>query len=129
ALHRRSRAMGSLRVRRRGRDPARAQPPRRLFGCPGSSHAGAGMIENVLASRYASPEIVEIWDPATKVKLERRLWVTVMEAQKELGVAIPDGAVEDYRGVIDQVDLASISERERILRHDVKARLEEFNSR
>ncbi len=86
------------------------------------------MIENVLASRYASPEIVEIWDPATKVKLERRLWVTVMEAQKELGVAIPDGAVEDYRGVIDQVDLTSISERERILRHDVKARLEEFNS-
>src|SRR5690606_29804101 len=86
------------------------------------------MIENVLASRYASHEIVEIWDPATKVKLERRLWVTVMEAQKELGVAIPDGAVEDYRGVIDQVDLTSISERERILRHDVKARLEEFNS-
>ncbi len=29
--------------------------------------------------------------------------------------------------VVDDVDLASISARERVLRHDVKARIEEFN--
>ena len=86
------------------------------------------MIENVLASRYASPEMVELWDPATKVRLERELWVTVMEIQRDLGLRFPDGAIDAYRRVIDQVDLQSIAERERKLRHDVKARLEEFNS-
>lgn len=86
------------------------------------------MIENVLAGRYASPEMVEVWDPVTKVKLERELWVTVLEVQRELGLDVDDGAVAAYRAVVDQVDLESIARRERRLRHDVKARLEEFNS-
>ncbi len=86
------------------------------------------MIENVLASRYASPEMIEVWDPASKVRLERELWVTVMEIQRDLGLSIPDGAIDAYRRIVDQVDLSSISERERKLRHDVKARLEEFNA-
>ncbi len=43
-------------------------------------------------------------------------------------IDVPDGAVEDYETVIDQVDLASIAARERITRHDVKARIEEFNA-
>ena len=34
----------------------------------------------------------------------------------------------DYEAVIDQVDLASIAARERVTRHDVKARIEEFNA-
>ena len=40
----------------------------------------------------------------------------------------PDGVVEDYERVVDQVDLASIAARERITRHDVKARIEEFSA-
>ena len=58
--------------------------------------------------------------------MERELWIAVMEAQRHLGVDIPDGVVEDYRAVVDQVDLASIRERELVTRHDVKARIEEF---
>jgi adenylosuccinate lyase len=85
------------------------------------------MIENVLASRYASPEMVELWSPVTKVRLERELWVTVMEVQQDLGLPFPEGAIDAYRRVIDRIDLESIAERERVLRHDVKARLEEFN--
>ena len=34
--------------------------------------------------------------------------------------------VDDYRAVIEQVDLESIAARERVTRHDVKARIEEF---
>jgi adenylosuccinate lyase len=34
--------------------------------------------------------------------------------------------VEAYEAVVDQVDLASIEARERVSRHDVKARIEEF---
>lgn len=81
---------------------------------------------NVLASRYASPEIARIWSPEHKIVLERRLWIAVLKAQRDLGVETPDGAIEAYEAVVDQVDLASIAERERVTRHDVKARIEEF---
>ncbi|MDQ0378414.1 adenylosuccinate lyase [Amycolatopsis thermophila] len=85
-------------------------------------------IPNVLAGRYASPELVSLWSLENKVKLERELWIAVLRAQRELGVEVPDGVVEDYERVLDQVDLASIAERERVTRHDVKARIEEFNA-
>jgi adenylosuccinate lyase len=83
-------------------------------------------IPNVLATRYASPEMVGIWSPEAKVVLERRLWISVLTAQRELGVDVPDGVVEAYEGVVDQVDLESIARREKTTRHDVKARIEEF---
>jgi adenylosuccinate lyase len=83
-------------------------------------------MENVLASRYASRPMAELWSPEAKVVMERELWIAVMEAQRELGVDIPDGVIEDHRAVVDQVDLSSIRERERVTRHDVKARIEEF---
>jgi adenylosuccinate lyase len=85
-------------------------------------------IPNVLANRYASDELVRLWSPEHKVVLERQLWVAVLEAQRDLGVDVPDGVVEDYRAVVDRVDLASIAARERVTRHDVKARIEEFSA-
>ncbi|CAN5564431.1 adenylosuccinate lyase [soil metagenome] len=85
-------------------------------------------IPNVLASRYASAEMVSIWSPEAKIVEERRLWLAVLTAQAELGVAVPSGAVADYERVLGDVDLASIAARERVTRHDVKARIEEFNA-
>jgi adenylosuccinate lyase len=85
-------------------------------------------LPDVLASRYASEPMVELWSPEAKVRLERELWVAVMAAQRDLGVPIPAEAVDDYRAVIDAVDLDSIDARERVTRHDVKARLEEFSA-
>lgn len=81
---------------------------------------------NVLAHRYASPEIARLWSPEHKIVLERQLWIAVLKAQRDLGVETPDGVVEAYEAVVDQVDLASIAEREKVTRHDVKARIEEF---
>ena len=60
--------------------------------------------------------------------MERRLWLAVLRAQRDLGIALPDGVVEAYERVLDQVDLASIAARERVTRHDVKARIEEFSA-
>ncbi|MFC4005509.1 adenylosuccinate lyase [Prauserella oleivorans] len=85
-------------------------------------------IPNVLAGRYASPELVALWSPEHKVKLERELWLAVLKAQNELGVEVPDGVIADYERVLDEVDLGSIAARERVTRHDVKARIEEFNA-
>jgi len=84
------------------------------------------VVPNVLAARYASAQMAHIWSPGNKVILERRLWIAVLRAQQQLGVAVPDEAIADYERVVDQVDLASIAAREQVTRHDVKARIEEF---
>jgi adenylosuccinate lyase len=84
-------------------------------------------IDNVLASRYASTSMVELWAPESKIYLERQLWIAVMRAQQELGVAIPAGVPEKYETVMNTINLESIAERERVTKHDVKARIEEFN--
>ncbi len=83
-------------------------------------------MENILAGRYASRPMVDLWTPEAKVVMERELWIAVMESQRALGVDIPDGVVDDHRAVVDRVDLDSIRDRERVTRHDVKARIEEF---
>lgn len=84
------------------------------------------MIPNILATRYASPQMVEIWSAENKVVSERRLWLAVLEAQTDLGIDLPGGVIDDYRNVMDTVDLESIARRELVTRHDVKARIEEF---
>ncbi len=85
-------------------------------------------LPNVLAARYATPEMAELWSPTTKIVLERHLWIAVLRAQAELGVEVAPGVIEAYEAIVDEVDLDSIEARERVTRHDVKARIEEFSA-
>jgi adenylosuccinate lyase len=86
------------------------------------------VIPDVLAQRYASAAMAALWAPEHRIAAERRLWLAVLDAQADLGIDIPDGVITDYARVIDEIDLASIAQRERVTRHDVKARIEEFNA-
>jgi adenylosuccinate lyase len=99
-------------------------------GAPGSAAPAesAPVMADVLATRYASPAMARIWSAQNKVQAERRLWVAVMRAQREQGLDIPESVLSDYEAVVTHVDLSSIARRERVTRHDVKARLEEFNA-
>ncbi|HSC86918.1 MAG TPA: adenylosuccinate lyase, partial [Polyangiaceae bacterium] len=83
-------------------------------------------VPNVLATRYASGAMARLWSPENKIVLERRLWIAVLRAQAALGLDVPPGVIEAYEAHVDQVNLASIDARERVTRHDVKARIEEF---
>jgi adenylosuccinate lyase len=83
---------------------------------------------SVLADRYATKAMRAIFAPEEKIIAERRLWLAVARAQNKLGHAIPDSVIADYEKVINKVDLASIDAREKQTRHDVKARIEEFNA-
>ena len=89
-------------------------------------------IGNVLANRYASPTMREVWSPENKIIAERRLWLAILVAQRDLGVDFggddPAVVIKPYQAVVEHVDLASIDRREKITRHDVKARIEEFNA-
>jgi adenylosuccinate lyase len=51
-------------------------------------------VPNVLAARYASPEMARVWSPEHKVVLERQLWIAVLEAQRDLGIDVPAEAIE-----------------------------------
>jgi adenylosuccinate lyase len=82
---------------------------------------------SVLASRYASSQMRDIFAPEAKIIAERKLWLSVARAQAKLGYEISDSVLADYERVQSEVKLDSIDAREKITRHDVKARIEEFN--
>ena len=82
----------------------------------------------VLADRYASAAMRSIWSPESKIIQERKLWIAVMRAQLGLGHSIRQDVIADYERVLNEVNLASIDTREKLTRHDVKARIEEFNA-
>jgi adenylosuccinate lyase len=83
---------------------------------------------NVLATRYATKEMVAIFDPVNKIVNERRFWITILKLQQKAGLPITDSDIKAYEKVIEKVDLDSIDKREIKTRHDVKARIEEFNA-
>ncbi|MCL2781036.1 MAG: adenylosuccinate lyase [Actinomycetia bacterium] len=72
--------------------------------------------------------MARIFGAEHKIILERQLWLAVLRAQRELGVPVPDGVLECYERVVERVDLDAIAARERVTRHDVKARIEEFDA-
>lgn len=80
-------------------------------------------------SHWAEPNQVKVWTERNKFMLERAWWLEVMRAQKDLGVSIPQQAIDDYaEASLQSVNLDSVRQREKVTRHDVKARLEEFNA-
>jgi len=86
------------------------------------------MTPNILATRYATKEMVAIFDPINKIINERKFWITILKLQQKVGLPITDSDVKAYEAVVEKVDLDSIDKREIRTRHDVKARIEEFNA-
>ena len=83
---------------------------------------------SLVGERYASGQMRDIWSREKKIIMERRLWLSVMKIQAELGVSISKEAIANYEKVLLDINLNSIDERELALGHDVKARIEEFNA-
>jgi adenylosuccinate lyase len=79
-----------------------------------------------LSERYASRAMLELWSPRTRYGLWRRLWLALAEAEKDLGVAIPDEAIAQMRQHLDDIDFDSVAAYERRFRHDVMAHVHTF---
>ena len=79
-----------------------------------------------LGSRYASRAMLELWSPRTRYGLWRRLWLTLAEAQRELGVDIPGDAIDQMRERLDEIDFDAVAAYERRFRHDVMAHVHAF---
>ena len=76
-----------------------------------------------LATRYASAPMRALWGDARRIGLWRRLWLALMEAQRDLGLAIPAEAIAQLRANLDTADLARAADYERRFRHDVMAHI------
>ena len=66
---------------------------------------------NVLATRYATKEMVAIFDPINKIINERKFWITILKLQQKAGLPITDSDIKAYEKVIEKVDLNSIPRR------------------
>jgi adenylosuccinate lyase len=95
-----------------------------MSNTPGNT---SNLTPNVLATRYATKEMVAIFNPINKIIAERKFWISILRLQKKAGLPITDSDIKSYEKVINNVDLSSIEKREKKSRHDVKARIEEFN--
>ena len=67
-----------------------------------SENAPRPLLPDILAQRYASAAMLEVWSPEGRIVLERELWIAVMKAQAALGVDKSPGAYqpEDAWGFI-----------------------------
>lgn len=83
---------------------------------------------DVLADRYAGSDMRATFSDDVRIILERDYWTAMMQEQQVLGLDIPESAIQAYIAVRENVDKVSIRERELITKHDVNARLEEFNA-
>ena len=79
-----------------------------------------------LAERYASQAMLELWSPATRYGLWRRLWLALAEGERALGVDIPDAAIREMRANLDNIDFESVARYEKRIRHDVMAHVHAF---
>ena len=68
------------------------------------------------------------WSRTYKIKAERELWISVIKAQAKADHEISDNVIADYVKAKNVIDIASIDKREMVTKHDVKARIDEFNS-
>jgi adenylosuccinate lyase len=70
--------------------------------------------------------MLELWSPATRHGLWRRLWLALAEGERELGIAIPDEAIRQMRAHLDDIDFDAVAAYEKRFRHDVMAHVHAF---
>lgn len=79
-----------------------------------------------LAERYASAAMLQLWSPASRYGLWRRLWLALAESERDLGVDIPEAAIAEMRAHLDDIDFAAVAKYEKRFRHDVMAHVHAF---
>jgi adenylosuccinate lyase len=79
-----------------------------------------------LGSRYASPAMQRLWGERFRLGLWRRVWLALAESERELGLDIPERALEEMRTQLDTGDPAQAAAYEQRFRHDVMAHVHHF---
>jgi len=88
--------------------------------------ASVSIYSSPLSERYASRAMLELWGPSARYGLWRELWLVLAEAQRDLGLTLPDAAIAEMRANRDNIDFAAVAEYEHRFRHDVMAHVHAF---
>ena len=85
----------------------------------------ADTYENPLTGRYASAEMSALFSARHKFATWRRLWLWLAEAERELGLPIPEAAIAAFREHLVPTDgeLEAADRYERDTKHDVMAQI------
>ncbi|ORY34753.1 adenylosuccinate lyase [Naematelia encephala] len=83
-----------------------------------------------LSSRYASKEMSKLFSSSTRFGTWRKLWLNLAIAEKELGLAISDKAIEQMSANLDldEAQMKVAAEEEKRRRHDVMAHVHTFGT-
>jgi adenylosuccinate lyase len=79
-----------------------------------------------LGSRYASPAMQQLWGAPHRAAVWRRVWLALADAERALGLDIPDVALQQMRAHLDDTDLDAVRRYESRFRHDVMAHIHHF---
>ncbi|NLN32413.1 MAG: adenylosuccinate lyase [Flavobacteriaceae bacterium] len=77
--------------------------------------------QNPLESRYSSDEMLYNFSPDMKFSTWRKLWLSLAEIQKDLGLDISDEQLQEIRDNIHNIDYETAAKYEKEFRHDVMA--------
>ena len=72
-----------------------------------------------LSTRYASPEMQQVFSENFKFRTWRRLWISLAKAEKELGLSITDEQIAELEAFKDDINYDVAEAREKVVRHDV----------
>jgi len=82
--------------------------------------------QSPLSTRYASPAMQRLWGESHRIGQWRRVWLALAESERELGLAIPEAAINAMRAHLDDADLDAAAAFEKRFRHDVMAHVHTF---
>ena len=77
--------------------------------------------ESPLSSRYASKYMLHLFSADTRYQTWRKLWVSLADAERKLGLPITEEQVNELKAHIEDIDYECVSQREKEVRHDVMA--------
>ena len=82
--------------------------------------------ESPLSSRYASPEMLELFSMRYRIKTWRRLWISLAKAEHALGLPVTEEQVRALEENIDDIDFEKAAVYEKEMRHDVMAHVKTY---
>ncbi len=71
------------------------------------------MNTDVVISRYASPEMAEIFSAERRIRLWRELWVALAEGERELGLPIKKEQIDELKRFQDNINWDVALKREK----------------
>lgn len=83
-------------------------------------------FDHPLIERYASPAMARLFSPRVRHTTWRDLWISLAQAEHELGFPVAQEQIDDLKRHRDRFDWDRVAQLEKELRHDVMAHVHHY---